>query len=75
MVTSERETIAWRIGEVAAGSADPSEAGLEVTRLRDLEVTRDVTWVGAEECLNTWDTMGVWQVCNQLTQNCTVCTQ
>jgi len=62
-VTSERETIAWRVSslEVSAGSADP-EGGVEMTRLRDLEVIRDVTWVEAEECLNTWNSMGVWQV-------------
>ena len=33
-----------------------------MTRLRDLEVIRDVTWVEAEECLNNWNSMGVWQV-------------
>jgi hypothetical protein len=65
-VTSERETIAWSVGSVdmSSGAADP-EGGVQLTRLRDLEALRDVTWVEAAECLNTWNSMGVWQVCSR----------
>ncbi len=61
VVTSERETIAWSVGsvDITSGTADPE---VQLTRLRDLEVLRDVTWVEAAECLNTWNSMGVWQV-------------
>jgi hypothetical protein len=65
-VTSERETIAWSVSSVdmSSGAADP-EVGVQLTRLRDLEALRDVTWVEAAECLNTWNSMGVWQVCSR----------